>query len=230
MTALASGTTFPGGTLFEASAILKALRRSVNEPISTETATIAFDAVRQFIVRPDRYYRVELRPSALHFARSGTQFDLARGGSVGRHQMKSASSSAGFEMPGWATKATRGPVMAAGIGIITVSSVLIAVSFMAGWVIGYFFAAWVFGFVVVGAGFVTPTAAEARAKDADFALPFSRIQTATLNFPEKANMVARLEIKTLSEGTITLTVNTPADLETVRERLLPALGKKARIA
>jgi hypothetical protein len=39
-------------------------------------ASLTFSAVQQFLVRPDRCYRVELRGETLRFQRVGSRFDL----------------------------------------------------------------------------------------------------------------------------------------------------------
>lgn len=203
----------------------------MQETASPETKPLAFNAVRQFVVSPDRYYRVELRRGALHFARNGTQFDLAHTGSVGRHQMKSEAqpaTPAASAIAQWGAKASRGKLLAAGAGTILLSGLLIGIALAAGWVIGYLFVFFVFGFVLLGAGFVTPSEAEISAKSRDFTLSLSRIQSATLHLPKEAGKVAHLELKPLSDKPIKLTLNSPADLETVRETFLPVLGRKAK--
>ena len=202
----------------------------MQENAAPQEQPLTFNVVRQFVVSPDRYYRVELRRGTLHFNSTGTQFDLAHTGSLGRDEMKSKAAPPSSALARWGAQATRGKLLGAGIGLILFSGLLIGVTLAAGWVIGYLYLGFLFGFVVLMAGFVSPTAAQASSGSRNFTLPLSRIQSATLQSPKEAGKVAHLELKPLSDKLIKLAIQSPEDLETVREKFLPVLGRKAKIA
>lgn len=202
----------------------------MHETAAPQPEPLAFNVVRQHVVVPDRYYRAELRRGVFHFARTGTQFDLARTSALARNEAKSGSPSASTALDRWRAEATRGKLLALGVVVILVSSVLIGITLAAGWVVGYLYLGFIFGFILIMAGFVAPTKKQAASKSRDFTLPLSRIQSATLHLPKEAGKVARLELQPLSDKLIRLTIHSPTDLETIQESFLPVLGRKAKIA
>lgn len=202
----------------------------MNETATSQQEPLTFNVIRQFVIVPDRVYRAELRRGVLHFERTGTQFDFSHNGSLRRHQMKSDAASPLSALARWGAKASRAKLLTSGVGAIVVSSVLIGITLAAGWVVGYLYLGFVFGFILLMAGFVTPTAKQAASKSRDFTLALSRIQSATLYMPKEAGKVARLELQPLSDKLIRLTINSPTDVEAIRKSFLPMLGKKAKIA
>lgn len=200
-----------------------------------ETATtssqqpLSFNAVRQFVVRPDRYYRVELRDGVLRCTKSGSQFDLAHPGTHSRHVMKTAEAVPEGELAHW-SNTSRSAKILSGIGIVALAGVLIAVTAVSGWLVFSLYMLMAFGFVLLMAGLVTPTREQTHTRPHDFAIPLDRLEGATLRNPQKPGQVARLELRPRFEVTVTLTLETPTDLEVVRSRFLPLLGRRGHVA
>ncbi len=194
--------------------------------------SLTFNAVRQFVVAPDRYYRVELRGRNLRFIKTGSQFDLEHTGSLGRHQMDDVKpkSSSTLQIHGQKIQPSRTQLILSGIGTILLSSLLIIISTLSGWFVFYFFLLLAFGFVLLMAGLVTPSKSQAARNPHNFGLPLSQIRTATLYLPQKKNQVARLHIQMKTNKVVKLTIKTHADFELVRNSFIPILGAKGKIA
>jgi hypothetical protein len=195
----------------------------------SEAPTLSFNAVRQFVVVPDRYYKVDLVNGLLTFVKTGGQFDADHPGSVGRGKMMNYRPARAPAAEGHYNEAQRAVAVLIGIGIIVVSVVLLLVAARAGWlVMGFAFTA-AFGGVVLLAALVTPTDRERARRAHDFSLPLDQIESAVLHIPIRSGAVARLHLQPKGEKPIKLTINTRDDLRIVRNSLLPALGSRAAI-
>ena len=194
-------------------------------------SSLTFNAVQQFVIAPDRYYRVELRNRNLRFIKIGSQFDLEHTGSLGRHQMDDAKPKPQYPLQINVKKIqlSRNQLILAGIGTILLASFLIVIATAFGWFIFHFFMLLAFGFVLLLAGFVTPSKSKAARNPHNFSLALSQVQTATLHLPKKKNQVAQLQFQMISNKVIKLTIKTHADLEIVRNSFLSLLGSRGKI-
>ena len=198
--------------------------------------TFSFNGMMHFVVSPDRYFRIELRDGKLYFLKTGSQFDLAHPGSLGRNQMTGASANTtNVRKP-----PPRGVLILAGLGIIVVSIVVFAILVRFRIVRLEFVAFLGLGFLVLIAGLVTPRRAQAAedgnadaaiaAHPHNFMIPTSEIDGITLILPKRPTQAAHLHIRCVSGKTLKLLIKSQSDLAIVRSSLLPLLGEKVAIA
>lgn len=188
---------------------------------------VTFDAIRQFVIVPDRRYRVEPRDGSLHFQRTGSQFDsqwLVRG----------ARSVLGDRIADAFERASRSRLILGGIGVSTVSALVLVGAFafsssapfrrsdLTG--MGVLIFAFTVGLIMITAGIATRRKGASHSRH-DFSLPVSEIVEAMLLSPQSEiarrgePQVARVHLEATSGSTIRLGIPTESDLETVKSAI-----------
>ena len=221
------------------------------------TDEVLFDAVRQFVVRPDRRYQIRLHQNCLYFKTTGSQFDrrwLTQGLQVG---------TASKVLPHWIQSrliqlagGSRRTLIQTGIGLLAGSIVLLilgiwgtAASDASGVsasraarprlvALPVLFMLLVAGFVFSIVGLLAEWPTKRTAHPQDFRLPLSAIAKARLVKGEGSiqvqlraggGQVALLELHPSSAKPVKLAIPTAADLKTVERHLISRLGRRVVI-
>ena len=223
------------------------------------TNEVSFNAVRQFLVAPDKRYQVRLHADCLYFRMTGSQFNrdwLLKGLEAGI---------ASKVLPHWVLsrlmRLARGPrktLILTGIGLLSVSLLLLALLISGApppnttgllalkfrrqvmLVLPVLFVLLIAGFVFSIVGFLSeePTANSKIGSRQDFRLPVSRIAKARLVKGEGGiqaqlraggGQVALLELCSISGKQVRLAIPTATDLKTVERHLSSRLGARMTI-
>jgi hypothetical protein len=179
-------------------------------------------------------YRVEMRGKKLYFLKTGSQFDAAHPGSLGRTRMESSPAAPAKPFP-------RRAFILGGLGIIVGSLALFVIMMKAAGIVhtGPIFIM-VGGIVMVIMGVVSPSRPYAEpGTDPDlavgshphnFAIPISGIQRAALTLPKRADQAARLELALDTGKKFKCSIKSEADLASAKRWLIPALGARASMS
>ena len=193
-----------------------------------------FDAIRQFVVVPDRRYAVECRDDALAFHRTGSQFDrawLVRGarGVLGERAAQA------FERTSRGKLLVGGLALAAGSVLVLMLVGGLAVSVGGGLdkthfrAMGVLVFAFIVGLVMVIAAVASSAEGTPSTGRHDFELRIADVTDAMLLPPQSEiarrgePQVARVHLEAEAHGTIRLGIPTEADLETIK-RAIPRLA------
>ncbi len=127
-----------------------------------------------------------------------------------------------------------------GVGIIIGSLALLYFLTKNGWIVPGLVILLGFGFVLLVAGFMTPSKPYVE-KGADpknalnshkhnFTVPLLEIRQGVLTLPKRAGQAAYLQFQLVSGKSIKLTLKTEDDLQVVESSLLPLLGHRVQVA
>ena len=230
-------------------------RTGMSSSKTIETNEVLFDAVRQFVVRPDRRYQIRLHNNCLYFKTTGSQFDrswLTQGLQAG---------AASKVLPPWIQArlvqlagGSRRTLIQTGIGLLAGSTLLLV---LVTWgtaasdasriaatkatrqrlvVLPVLFMLLVAGFVFSIVGFLAEGPTDRKtAHPHNFRLPLSAIAKARLVKGEGGiqaqlraggGQVALLEIHPTTGKPVNLAIPTAADLNTLERHLLSRLGAR----
>lgn len=171
---------------------------------------ITFEAIRHFVVVPDRHYRVELHADSLRFIKTGSQFD---GLSVEDRRATSDADSG----------ASKAMLIATGIGVIVLSLALAFLTARMGWIVfGFYFLA-AGGFILLFAGIFRPSKARVASGRDNFAIPLSQLDAVDWKPPARSGTPARLTLRVASDRPIKLSIPSEADYRVLQESVIPRL-------